>query len=302
MLHELRLPAGESIALGSHRFTVERQRIRIVESACGRSARSNRQWVPGRHRLLLLMEGLFTGAEMVLVCATAKLTERARQGDRGRNRTETAASRMPRDDAHRDEPVRGPSTIIASIFSSDSGARGLLVAAITPLVILFSEIVPRVRPAARTPWRGAVSSGMRGSLYIPWSRRHPSSPASFRVPFGGVPPSQHGDPEELRLILQMSRTGTDVEAHERVMVRRAFHFGEKRSRTSSALAKVVALPEEAVCRGRRCWPPAAAIPATRYTGNGSTGSSASCTCSTRWGALRTYPSSRCCARRSSSRS
>jgi putative hemolysin len=40
-----------------------------------------------------------------------------------------------------------------------------------------------------------------------------------------------------------------VEAHERVMVRRVFHFGEKRvADVFRPLAQVVALPEEATCR------------------------------------------------------
>ena len=53
--------------------------------------------------------------------------------------------------------------------------------------------------------------------------------ADVSKPFGGVPPLHDVvSREELRLILQMSRAGSDVEAHERVMVRRAFSFGEKK--------------------------------------------------------------------------
>jgi CBS domain containing-hemolysin-like protein len=55
--------------------------------------------------------------------------------------------------------------------------------------------------------------------------------------------------EDLWLILQMSRTGSDVEPHEQVMVRRVFHFGEtKVADIFRPLAQVVALPEEATCR------------------------------------------------------
>jgi CBS domain containing-hemolysin-like protein len=56
--------------------------------------------------------------------------------------------------------------------------------------------------------------------------------------------------EELALLLQASRGGvSDVEPHERVMVRRAFHFGEKRvADVFRPLAQVVALPEDATCR------------------------------------------------------
>jgi CBS domain containing-hemolysin-like protein len=55
--------------------------------------------------------------------------------------------------------------------------------------------------------------------------------------------------EELRIILQMSRSGSDVEAHERTMVRRVFHFGEKKvADIFRPLVHVVALPEEGTCR------------------------------------------------------
>jgi CBS domain containing-hemolysin-like protein len=56
--------------------------------------------------------------------------------------------------------------------------------------------------------------------------------------------------EELSLLLQASRGGgSDVEPHERVMVRRAFRFGEKRVEdVFRPLAQVVTLPEDATCR------------------------------------------------------
>jgi CBS domain containing-hemolysin-like protein len=69
-------------------------------------------------------------------------------------------------------------------------------------------------------------------------------------PFGGVPPL-HGivTREELRLILQMRGSGSDLEAHERTMVRRVFHFGEKTvADIFRPLVHVVALPEEGTCR------------------------------------------------------
>jgi CBS domain containing-hemolysin-like protein len=74
---------------------------------------------------------------------------------------------------------------------------------------------------------------------------------ALSAPFGGIPPMQPlVTREELALLLKMSRGGgSDVEPHERVMVRRAFHFGETRVLDIyRPLAQVAALPENAVCR------------------------------------------------------
>jgi len=208
----------------------------------------------------LLMEGLFTGAEMVLVCADHhKLTERARRGDRG---ADIALKLLSRPEEAIATTLTGTnlfvvlSTIIAtSKFLQHFGehAELLAIAAITPLVILFGEIVPK---SFAQPRADALVGGAARFVWYARIALYPLvAAASFfaRVisrPFGGVPPL-HGmvTREELRLILQMSRTGSDVEPHERVMVRRAFHFGEKKvADIFRPLAQVVALPEEAVCR------------------------------------------------------
>jgi len=207
----------------------------------------------------LLMEGLFTGAEMVLVCADHhKLTERARRGDRG---ADIALKLLSRPEEAIATTLTGTnlfvvlSTIIAtSKFLQHFGehAELLAIAAITPLVILFGEIVPK---SFAQPRADALAGGAARFVWYARIALYPLvAAASFfaRVisrPFGGVPPL-HGmvTREELRLILQMSRTGSDVEAHERVMVRRAFHFGEKKvADIFRPLAQVVALPEYAVC-------------------------------------------------------
>ena len=208
----------------------------------------------------LLMEGLFTGAEMILVCADPhKLNERARRGERG---AEIALELLSRPERTIAITLTGTnlfvvlSTIIAtSNFLTHFGdhAELLAVAAVTPLVILFGEIVPKsyVQPRA-----DALAGGAARFVRYAGVALYPIvAAASFFArliskPFGGVSPI-HGmvTREELGLILQMSRTGSDVEPHERVMVRRAFHFGEKKvADIFRPLAQVVALPEDAVCR------------------------------------------------------
>ncbi len=70
------------------------------------------------------------------------------------------------------------------------------------------------------------------------------------MPFGGVPPLRVlVTREELVLMLRMTHGGgSDVEAHERVMVRRVFHFGETRVfDVYRPLPQVAALPESASC-------------------------------------------------------
>ena len=210
--------------------------------------------------LCLLMEGLFTGAEMVLVSADRhKLTDGLRRGERG---AATALALLEHPDRALATTLTGTnifvvlSTVLTtSHFLPRYGDRAawIAVGVITPLVILFGEVVPKsfaqpradrlVGPAARFIWFA------QGALYPL------VSVAAFfaRVlsrPFGGVPPL-HGmvTREELRIILQMSRSGSDVEAHERTMVRRVFHFGEKKvADIFRPLVHVVALPEEGTCR------------------------------------------------------
>jgi len=206
------------------------------------------------------MEGLFTGAEMVLVCADPhKLTERARRGERG---AQVALLLLSRPERAISTTLTGTnlfvvlSTVIAtSHFLPRFGnhAELLAVAVIAPLVILFGEIVPK---SFAQPRADALAGGAARFVWYAGLALYPLVAAvSFfaRVvskPFGGVPPI-HGmvTREELRLILQMSRTGSDVEAHERAMVRRVFRFGEKKvADIFRPLVQVVALPEGAVCR------------------------------------------------------
>ncbi len=54
--------------------------------------------------------------------------------------------------------------------------------------------------------------------------------------------------DEMRLMIQASQGKTDVEPHERTMVRRAFGFGEKKvGDIFRPLPQVVALPSDATC-------------------------------------------------------
>jgi CBS domain containing-hemolysin-like protein len=207
----------------------------------------------------LLMEGLFTGAEMALVSADPhKLTEKARSGDRG---AQIALELLEKPERTISTTLTGTnlfvvlSTIIAtSHFLPGFGSRAELMAVvtITPLVILFGEIVPKsfVQPRADAMAGGAA----RFVRYAGVALYPVVSVASFLArllsrPFGGVPPIRGMvTREELRLVLQ-TRSESDVEPHERVMVRRAFRFSEKKvSDIFRPLAQVVALPEDATCR------------------------------------------------------
>ena len=208
----------------------------------------------------ILLEGLFTGAEMVLISADShKLAERARSGNRG---ARIALDLLSRPDRTLATTLTGTdlfvvlSTVLtASYLLPRVGAHAewTTVGIIGPLVILFGEIVPKTfaRPRADLLAEGAARFVRAAQLCL-----YPLVVVvSFigRVlsrPFGGVPPLHDVvSREELRLILQMSRAGSDVEAHERVMVRRAFSFVEKKvADIFRPLAQVVALPEGAVCR------------------------------------------------------
>ena len=208
----------------------------------------------------LLMQALFNGAEIILVSADRhKLADRSRSGERG------AASALEL----LEHPDRALATTLAgqNIFvvlgtvlttshllpSYGGKAAWIAVGVITPLVILLGGIVPKSFAQPRAD-RLAVPA----ARVIRFSERvlYPivSVTAFFaRIlsrPFGGVAPL-YGivTREELRLILQMSRSGTDLEAHERTMVRRVFHFGEKKvGDIFRPLVHVVALPEEGTCR------------------------------------------------------
>ncbi len=208
----------------------------------------------------LLMEGLFTGSEMVLVSADRhKLTEKARRGDRG---AEIAIDLLSRPDRTLATTLTGTdlfvvlnTVITASYFLPrlPLQAQWATVAVITPLVILFGEIVPKSlgRSRADTLAGGAARFVKFASLALyPLVAVVSFLGRALSRPFGGVPPLHDAvTREELRLILQMSRAGSDVEAHERAMVRRAFTFGEtKVADIHRPLAQVAALPEGATCR------------------------------------------------------
>ncbi|HEU5359824.1 MAG TPA: hemolysin family protein [Candidatus Deferrimicrobiaceae bacterium] len=210
--------------------------------------------------LCLFMEGLFTGAEMVLISADRhKLADRSRRGERGAT---TALSLLKHPDRALATTLTGTNLFVVlgtvlttSHFLPRYGDRAAWIAigVITPLVILFGEVVPKsfaqpradrlAGPAARFIWFA------QGVLY-PLVFVMAFLARVLSRPFGGVPPL-HGmvTREELRLILQMSHPGSDVEPHERTMVRRVFHFGEKKVvDIFRPLVHVVALPETGTCR------------------------------------------------------
>ena len=209
----------------------------------------------------LLMEALFTGSEMVLVSADRhKLTERSRRGDRGAKLALDLLSKPERALATTLTATNVfivlSSVVVTSRLLPRFGEYASLVAVllVTPLVIVLGEVVPKsfVRPRADRLVSAAGRIVRMGeiSLYplvaaVSWVAR------TLSAPFGGIPPVQAlVTREELSLLLQAGRGGgSDVEPHERVMVRRAFHFGEKRvADVFRPLAQVVALPEDATCR------------------------------------------------------
>lgn len=208
----------------------------------------------------LLMEGLFTGSEMVLVSADRhKLTERARRGEAG---AVTALRLLERPDVAIATTNCGTNIFVAlsTVLTTahlipTMGANASLAAVgiIGPLVVLLGEIVPKSFAVPRADRLvGAAATFVRFAGY-------PLYPAVATVtflgrliarPFGGVEPVEGAvTRDELRLILKMSRSGSDVEPHERAMVRRVFHFGELTvGDICRPLPQVVALPAEATCR------------------------------------------------------
>jgi putative hemolysin len=210
--------------------------------------------------LCLFMEGLFTGSETILISANRHtLAERARRGDRG---AAIALSLLSRPDRTLATTLTGTNifqvlaTVLAmAYFLPRFGPRAELVTigVVTPLVILLGEVVPKSfgRPRANA-LAGPAARFVRISQFVLYPVVALASSIARLVsrPFGGVPPL-HGvvTREEFRLMLQVSGPGSDVEPHEQVMVRRAFHFGEKRVfDIFKPLAQVAALPEGATCR------------------------------------------------------
>src|SRR5512146_775064 len=208
----------------------------------------------------ILMEGLFTGAEMVLISANRhKLTERARSGERG---ARIALDLLSRPDRTLATTLTGTdlfvvmSTVITASFllpRVGAHAEWVTVGVVAPIVILFGEIVPKTFARARADaLAGAAARFVRAAQIVLYPL---VAAVSFlgrflSRPFGGVPPLHDVvTREELRLILKASPVDTDVESHEQTMVRRVFTFGEtKVADIFRPLAQVVALPEGAVCR------------------------------------------------------
>ena len=208
----------------------------------------------------ILMEGLFTGSEMVLISADRhKLTERARSGNRG---AQIALDLLSRPDRTLATTLSGTDlfVVLSTVLTASyllprvgSHAEWATVGVVAPLVILFGEIVPKTfaRPRADA-LAGAAARFVRAAqvcLY-PIVAAVSFLGRLLSRPFGGVPPLHDVvTREELRLILQVSRVDSDVETHERTMVRRVFTFGEtKVADIYRPLSQVVALPESAVCR------------------------------------------------------
>ena len=209
----------------------------------------------------LLMQGVYEGAEMVLVSADRhRLTERARRGEGG---AKLALALL----AHPDRVLATTLTttnifiVLCSVLTTSRllpaygpYADWISVGIITPLVILLGQVVPKsfARPRAdRLVGPAARVIRFAQVVLYPIVSAVSFLARALSAPFGGVPPLRVlVTREELALILRMTHgSGTDVEAHERVMVRRVFHFGEKRvADVFRPLAQVVALPEDATCR------------------------------------------------------
>lgn len=210
--------------------------------------------------LCLLMEGMFTGAEMVLISADRRLlADRARRGERG---AKVALDLLSRPETTLATTLTGTdlfvvlNTVIATSFllpRYGANAGWIAVGVISPLVIFFGEIVPKTfaRPRADLLVGGAARFvRISGVCLYPLVAAVSFLGRALSRPFGGAPVFHDVvTREELRLMLRMSRAGSDVEPHERTMVRRAFSFGEtKVADIHRPLAQVAALPQDASCR------------------------------------------------------
>jgi putative hemolysin len=210
--------------------------------------------------LCLLMEGIFTGSEMVLISADRhRLHERARRGDAD---AQLALSLLSRPDRVLATTLTATNlfVVLSSVIVTSrllpafgENAEWVTVLVVAPMVIVFGEVVPKsfARPRADRLVGGA-SRLVRFAQTVLYPLVSGVSFVGRKIsePFGGVPPTQAlVTREDLALLLQMSRSGSDVEAHERMMVRRVFHFGETRVvDVYRPLPQVAALPEGASCR------------------------------------------------------
>lgn len=211
--------------------------------------------------LCLLGQGLYEGAEMVLVSADRhRLKERASRGERGAKR---ALSLLAQPDRVLATTLTTTNCFIAlgSVLTTSrllpaygDYAPWISVGIVTPLVILLGQVVPKTfarQRADRLVNAAAAIIRLSQVLLYPVVTAASSIARAIAVPFGGVPPLRVlVTREELAVMLRMTHGGgSDVEAHERVMVRRVFHFGETRvADVFRPLAQVVALPETVSCR------------------------------------------------------
>ena len=208
----------------------------------------------------LLMQALYNAAEIILVSADRhKLADRSRSGGRG---AATALKLLEHPDRALATTLTGTNifVVLGTVLTTShllprygDNAAWIAVGVFTPLVILLGGVVPKSFAQLRADrLAGPAARFIRFSEMVLYPL---VSVTAFiaRIlsrPFGGVPPL-HGivTREELRLILQMRGSGSDLEAHERTMVRRVFHFGEKTvGDIFRPLVHVVALPEEGTCR------------------------------------------------------
>jgi putative hemolysin len=208
----------------------------------------------------LLMQGLFNGAEIILVSVDRhKLADRSRSGERG---AATALKLLEHPDRALAATLAGQNifVVLGTVLTTSyllphygDKAAWIAVGVISPLVILFGGVVPKsfAQPRAdRLATLAARFIRLSEVVLFPLVSVTAFFARVLSRPFGGVPPL-HGvvTREELRLILQMTRAGSDLEAHERTMVRRVFHFGEKNVvEIFRPLVHVVALPEKSSCR------------------------------------------------------
>jgi CBS domain containing-hemolysin-like protein len=208
----------------------------------------------------LAMQGIYEGAEMVLVSADRyRLKERALRGERG---AKLALSLLAQPDRVLATTLTTTNIfiVLGSVFTTShflplfgNYAEWISVVIVTPLVIVLGQVVPksfaRQRADRLVPAAALVIRFAQALLY-PIVTAASFVSRAITKPFGGVSPLRVlVTREELALMLRMTREGeSDVEAHERVMVRRVFHFGEKRVfDVFRPFPQVTALPESASC-------------------------------------------------------
>jgi len=218
-------------------------------------------WILALIALCLIGQGLFEGAEMVLVSADRnRLKERASRGERG---AELALSILARPDrilattlTTSNVFIVSGSIIATAHFLELYGryAEWISVIVFTPLVILLGQAVPKSfarHHADRLVGVAARVVRFAQIILYPIVTAGSYLARVIAKPFGGVPPLEVlVTREELALMLRMTHEGgSDVEPHERVMVRRAFHFGETRVfDVYRPLPQTAVLPDSASCR------------------------------------------------------